>query len=337
MLAYILKRLILMIPTLMGIVVISFIVIHLAPGDPASQKFGGAAQSSSGVNAERGTEMAEKLFRERYHLDKPLYFQFYKFVQRLATLDLTYYQKQGSIMPELWRRLLVTIQINLIVFVLTYLIAVPLGVYSAAFADSPSDRAMTLGLFVLYSLPSFWVATLMIIWLTNQGQWITFPVNGLHDLEASKFTHWQYFCDWVYHITLPVICLTYGSLAYLSRQMRAGMLEVIRQDYIRTARAKGVGEPRVILVHALRNGLFPIVTLFGSLLPFLVGGSVIVESIFNIPGMGWFAYEAVQRREYDIVMATLILSAVLTLIGILISDVMYVLINPQVTFESRAS
>lgn len=337
MIAYILKRLFLMIPTMFGIVVISFIIIHLAPGDPAAQKFGGVGQSSSGVNAERGTEMAEKLFRERYHLDKPLYYQFYKFVQRLVTLDLTYYQKQGSIMPDLWRKLQVTIIINLIVFFLTYLISVPLGVYSATFRDSFSDRAITLILFILYSLPSFWVATLMIIWLTNPGDWISFPVSGIHDLEANKFTNFQYFVDYIHHITLPVICLTYGSLAYLSRQMRAGMLEVIRQDYIRTARAKGVSEPRVILVHALRNGLFPIVTLFGSLLPFLVGGSVIIESIFNIPGMGLFAFEAVLRREYDIVMATLILAAVLTLIGILISDIMYVLINPQVTFESRAS
>lgn len=337
MLAYILKRLILMVPTMFGIIVISFIVIHLAPGDPASQKFGGVGQSTSGVNAERGTEMAEKLFRERYHLDKSYAFQFYKFVQRLFTLDLTYYQKQGSIMPEMGRRLLVTMQINLIVFVLTYLLSIPLGVFSAAFKDSFSDRTITLLLFILYSLPSFWVATLMIIWLTNPGGWISFPVSGLHDLEASRFTTFQYFVDWLHHITLPVICLTYGSLAYLSRLMRAGMLEVIRQDYIRTARAKGVSEPRVILVHALRNGLFPIITLFGALLPFLVGGSVIVESIFNVPGMGLFAFEAVLRREYDIVMATLILSAILTLAGILISDVMYVLVNPQVTFESRMS
>lgn len=337
MIAYLLKRLVLMVPTMLGIIVISFVIIHLAPGDPASQKFGGMGQANRGVNAERGTEMAEKLFRERYHLDKPLHYQFYKFVQRLVTLDLTYYQKQGSIMPQLWRHLLVSILINLIVFVLTYLISVPLGVFSATFRDSLADRSVTLVLFVLYSLPSFWVATLMIIWLSNKGQWLYFPVSGLHDLEAGKFTTFQYVLDYLHHITLPVICLTYGSLAYLSRQMRAGMLEVIRQDYIRTARAKGVGEPRVILVHALRNGLFPIVTLFGSLLPFLVGGSVIIESIFNIPGMGLFAYEAVLRREYDIVMATLILSALLTLVGILISDVMYVLINPQVSFESRAS
>jgi peptide/nickel transport system permease protein len=135
------------------------------------------------------------------------------------------------------------------------------------------------------------------------------------------------------HITLPVICLTYGGLAYISRQMRAGMLEVIRQDYIRTAEAKGCSKSRTILVHALRNGLFPIITLFASLLPFLVSGSVIIEVVFNIPGIGLYAYENVLRREYDVVMATLMLSAVMTLLGILISDIMYVLVNPRVSFE----
>ena len=139
--------------------------------------------------------------------------------------------------------------------------------------------------------------------------------------------------DYVQHIVLPVACLTYGGLAYVSRQMRAGMLEVIRQDYIRTAEAKGAGKSRVILVHALRNSLFPIITLLASLLPFLVGGSVIIEVIFNIPGMGRLQFESIGKREYDIVMTTLILSAVMTLVGILISDILYVVVNPRVSFD----
>jgi peptide/nickel transport system permease protein len=142
--------------------------------------------------------------------------------------------------------------------------------------------------------------------------------------------------DMAWHVVLPICCLTYGGLAYISRQMRAGMLEVIRQDYIRTAKAKGASKRRIILVHALRNSLFPIITLFASLLPFLIGGSVIIEYIFNIPGMGRFAFEGVMRREYDVVMATLTMSAILTLSGILISDILYVIVNPQVTFEEKS-
>ncbi|HVW01781.1 MAG TPA: ABC transporter permease, partial [Planctomycetaceae bacterium] len=317
-----------------GIVVISFIVIHLAPGDPAAQKFGGVGQAASGVNAERGTEMAEKRFRERYHLDKPLYIQFGYFVQRLARLDLQYYQRPESILPDFKRHLAVTLAINAIVFVLIYLLAIPIGVYSASFPNSWGDRITTVGLFMLYSLPSFWVATMLIIYLAGWAKW--FPIGNLHSSNAENMTTFRWCLDWVWHVTLPIACLTYGGLAYLSRQMRAGMLETIRQDYIRTARAKGLPESRVVLVHALRNSLFPIITLFSSLLPFLIGGSVIVESIFNIHGMGWWAFEAIDRREYDVVMATLILSAVMTLVGILISDILYVFVNPQVTFESRS-
>jgi peptide/nickel transport system permease protein len=235
-------------------------------------------------------------------------------------------------MSALW----VTIKINLIAFVLIYLFAVPVGVYSAAFPQSRLDRTLTIALFVLYSLPSFWVAELLRIWFSNKEQAIWFPIMDLHSSGFADMTPWERFCDYLHHITLPVICLTYGGLAYISRQMRAGMLEVIRQDYIRTAQAKGCGKARVILIHALRNGLFPIITLFASLLPFLIGGSVIIEYIFNIPGMGRFAFEGVLRREYDVVMSTLTLSAVMTLLGILISDVLYVLVNPQVTFDDRS-
>ncbi len=332
---YLARRLLLMIPTMLGIVIISFTVIHLAPGDPAAQKFGGAGQANTGMDAEKGTEAAEKRFRERYHLDESIPVQFYHFVMRALRGDLIYYQQEKSILPDLWDAMQVTIVINSIVFFLIYLFAIPSGIVSAAFPHSTLDRTTTVVLFILYSLPSFWVATMLIIWFGNPQQAIWFPISGLHDIDADKMSTWEWTLDYIHHITLPVVCLTYSGLAYISRQMRAGMLEVIRQDYIRTARAKGVSQGRVILVHALRNGLFPIITLFSSLLPFLIGGSVIIETIFNIPGMGRFAFEGVLRREYDVVMTTLTLSAILTLLGILVSDILYVAVNPQVTFDSK--
>ena len=324
-----------MIPTLFGILVLSFFVIKLAPGDPSSQKFGGASQAQSGMNAERGTEDAMKRFRKRFHLDEPLQVQFGYFLKRLFTLDLIYFQQEKPIWPDLVERMKVTISLNLVVFLLIYLFAIPTGILSATFPNSIVDRSTTVILFVLYSLPSFWAAEMLRMQLTDKSQVIWFPVEGLHSSGADQFTAWEWFRDTAHHCVLPIICMTYSGLAYISRQMRAGMLEVIHQDYIRTAEAKGAGKARVVLVHALRNGLFPIITLFASLLPFLIGGSVIIETIFNIPGMGRFAFEGVLRREYDVVMATLTLSAVLTLLGILISDILYVLVNPQVTFDSR--
>lgn len=336
MLQYILKRLMLMIPTLIGIIIVSFAVIKSAPGDPTSQRFGGLGQTGGGIDAQRGTQDAIREFRERWHLDDPLHVQFGYFLKRLFTLDLQYIVKTGSILPDLQDHLLVSIQINLIVFFLIYLIAVPMGIASVTWPRSWFDRISTVVLFMLYSLPSFFVADVLRLHLTGPDAWIQFPVMGLHSDGYQDMPIGERFLDYLHHIFLPVVCLTYGGLAYISRQMRAGMLDVIHQDYIRTAEAKGASRARVILIHALRNGLFPVITLFASLLPFLIGGSVIIETIFQIPGMGYYTVTKIFEREYDVVMATLILSAVMTLLGILISDILYVMINPQVSFENRS-
>ena len=339
---YLLKRLLLMIPTLFGILLVSFLVIRLAPGDPASEKFGGAGQAAAGMNADRGTEAAEKRFRERHGFDKPLPVQFVLFLKRLARGDMIFFQTEQKIWTELWGALKITMLLNLIVFTLIYVAAVPLGILSAAYPRSPFDRASTMVLFILYSLPSFWVAELLRQLIMQKWLWAPLgfegtplPILGLKSQDFDSMTSFQQLLDYGKHIVLPVLCLTYGGLAYVSRQMRAGMLEVIRQDYIRTAEAKGCGKGRVILVHALRNSLFPIITLLASLLPFLVGGSVIIEVIFNIHGMGLLSYEGVLRREYDLVMTTLMLSAILTLVGILVSDILYVVVNPRVSFDGK--
>lgn len=341
MLGYIAKRLLWMIPTFFGIIVISFFVIRFAPGDPASLKYSSAGASSGGIDVARGTEAAEKLFREKYHFDKPVYIQFFYFLPKLAQLDMIRYQSHQSIWPELRRALSVTILINLIVFVLIYVFAVPTGIISAAWPKSFLDQATTLILFMLYSLPSFWVAELLRMavmsdfWQSVGLSSPLVPILGLRSSNWDQLSAWQKFVDYSQHLVLPIICLTYGGVAYISRQMRAGMLEVIRQDYIRTAYAKGASKPRVILVHALRNSLFPVITLLANLLPFLVGGSVIIEYIFSIPGMGKLAFDAVLEREYDLVMVTLMLSAILTLLGILLSDILYALVDPRVSFAGR--
>ncbi len=322
-----------MIPTMVGIVVISFLVMKLAPGDPASIKF--ASGQGGGMDAQRGTEQAITKFRERYGLDRALPVQFGLFLKRLFTLDLVYLQDSRPIWDRFLPALGVTLQVNLIVIVLTYLIAVPLGVFSAAYPRSFADQFLTVGLFVLYSLPAFWVADVLRMEFGDPAGLIHFPVLGLRSDDYERMTAGDRFLDYLHHLVLPVFCLTYPLLAYLSGQMRGGMLEVMKQDYIRTAEAKGASKARVILVHALRNGLFPIITLFASVLPFLIGGNVIIEYVFNLPGMGQLAYRAVLLREYDAAMATLIFSALLTLFGILFSDLLYVVVNPRVSLGGR--
>jgi peptide/nickel transport system permease protein len=333
---YIGRRLLIMIPTFVGIVVISFLVIKLAPGDPGLLKHGNVGQTSAGINAERGTEDALKKFRQKYGFDKPLHYQFGLFVHRIFwERKPISFRDEKVIWPDLWRHAKVTLALNVIVFALIYIVAIPLGIFSAAKPRSRIDTVTTVILFMLYSLPSFWAAELLRSQFGHAGAVVRLPISELESMGADRLPPWERFVDLVKHCILPITCMTYGGLAFMSRYMRAGMLEVIRQDYIRTAEAKGAGPWRVVFVHALRNGLFPVITLFASLLPFLISGSVIIESVFSIPGMGLYAYNAVNEREYDIVMTTLLLSAILTLFGILASDIMYVLVNPQVSFDSK--
>jgi peptide/nickel transport system permease protein len=220
-------------------------------------------------------------------------------------------------------------------FILAYLIAIPLGIYSATHQYSTGDKVTTVILFILYSLPNFWVATMAIVFFGGGDFWDVFPVTGLHSLGAEDMSTWEYLLDLGHHVALPLIIWTYGSFSALSRYMRGSMLEVIRQDYIRTARAKGLSERVVTYKHALRNSLIPIITMLANLLPLAISGSIIIESIFSIPGMGQLSFNAVLFRDYPIIMAVTTISAMLTLSGILLSDLLYAVVDPRITFEEK--
>jgi peptide/nickel transport system permease protein len=229
-----------------------------------------------------------------------------------------------------------SLSLSVVSLLLAYLISIPLGIYSAVRKDSPADRNLTVVLFMMYSLPSFFVATVLLI-LFSEGSDIKalrwFPTGGFQSSYYANLTTLEQFKDVGWHLVLPLICLTYGSLAALSRYMRTGLLEVIRSDYVRTARAKGLPESLVIGKHALRNGLLPILTLLASLLPAVLGGSVIVEYIFGIPGMGLWTIEAIYQRDYNAIMAVQLLTTVLVLVGILITDLSYALVDPRIRFQ----
>jgi peptide/nickel transport system permease protein len=213
--------------------------------------------------------------------------------------------------------------------VLSYLIAIPLGVHTAVRKGSAFDRGVNTLLFVLHSVPAFWAGLLLILACGTSGMGCL-PVIGLHDKDAASFGPLRGAIDVGLHAILPVITLAYGGCAYLARHMRAGMLEVVHQDFIRTARAKGLAESTVVWRHAFRNALIPVITLFASVLPVLIGGSVIVETVFDIPGMGRYVYEGLLQRDYNIIMATTTLSAVMTLCGMLVSDVLYAVVDPRI-------
>jgi peptide/nickel transport system permease protein len=238
-------------------------------------------------------------------------------------------QAKTPVSEELWKRLQVTVPLSLMAVLLSYLIALPLGIFSVRKQGTRLDGSVTVGLFILYSIPSFW-AGLMLILIFGKTGIDLLPVLGLHDKDAETFSTGRYVWDTLLHCILPVATMTYGSLAYLSRQMRGGMLEVIRQDYIRTARAKGLSERVVIYKHALRNSMIPVLTLLASILPILIGGSIIVEAVFNLPGMGKYALEGLYRRDFNIIMATTLFVGVMTQVGILLSDITYSLVDPRI-------
>ena len=227
-----------------------------------------------------------------------------------------------------------SLSLSLTSVVLAYLIAVPLGVFSAVKAGSRADNVMTVGLFVLYSLPTFFTGTVLLKVFADGDPFAWFPVGGFQSPDKHlPVTTLGMFGDVVWHIALPIATSTSVALAALSRYARTGVIDVIRADYIRTARAKGLEEAVVIIKHAVRNGMIPILTLLGGILPVLVSGSVVIEVVFTIPGMGSYLVDSINARDYNAVMAVLLASALLTLVGILLSDLSYALVDPRINLD----
>lgn len=317
-----------MIPTFIGITLITFLVVQLAPGSPIFLKLNSAENMSSSIS-EEVIEQTKKL----YGLDKPLPTRYAIWLGKFLTLDFgTSYKDFRPVTERVLEALPITLQLNFIALFLIYAISVPMGVYSATHQHSLGDRASTMMLFLLYSLPNFWVAMLLMLFLGGGAYLQWFPIFGVSSIGADQWPFYRWLLDRLWHMVLPVFCLTYGSLAMLSRYARAGMIETIRQDYIRTARAYGFSERVVVYKYALRNSLIPIITLLGALLPEMIAGSVIIESIFSVPGMGKLAFEAIMSRDYPLIMGILSFSAILTLIGLAISDILYALVDPRIKF-----
>ena len=310
-----------MIPMLLGITLISFCVIHLTPGTPV--------ELQTTMNPKASLE-AQKRLKELYGLDKPLYVQYWDWLKRVALLDFgrSFSPDRRPVWDKIKERIGITLSLNIMSLILILAIAVPMGVIAAYRAHSWFDKGTTLFVFFGFSMPSFWLALLLILFFGVYLDWL--PISGLTSLQFSQFTFWGKVRDLAAHVTLPVLGAAFMGLAGMSRYMRGSMLEVIRQDYITTARAKGLPEGTVIFKHALRNALLPVITILGLSVPGIIGGSVIFETIFAIPGMGQLFYGAVMARDYPLVMAELVIGALLTLVGNLLADVCYALVDPRI-------
>ena len=327
MLVYALRRLLLAVPLLIGITFISFLVIHLAPGEPT--------ELSTGDLSVENNAQARQMLRELYGLDQPLHVQYGRWLSRIARLDFgrSFAPDGRPVIQKISERMPVTLLLNVIELLIIIAAAIPVGVLSATRQYSLFDKVTTVFVFVGFATPDFWLALLLMMLFGVQLGWL--PISGLRSLNWEYLTFWQQQWDFASHLLLPVGVATFGGLAGLSRYMRQSMLEVVRQDYIQSARAKGLSERVVIRKHALRNALLPIVTILALSLPGLIGGSVIVESIFAIPGMGQLMVQAVFQRDYPVIMGNLVIVATLTLGANLIADLSYGLIDPRIRFAGR--
>lgn len=237
----------------------------------------------------------------------------------------------------IWDALGITMKMNIIALLLAYFIAIPLGVRLARKRGTKFDRVTSIILFVLYSLPSFWIATIFIVFFTtNEFGMDWFPTYGIrsNDLAENASVFVRFF-DQAHHLVLPILAMIYGAFTFAARQMRGSMLGVIKQDYIRTAKAKGLSDDKVIWKHTFRNSLIPIITMFAGILPSLIGGSFVIEVIFNINGMGRVAYTAVLARNYPVMFTVLMFSAILTMAGMLLADLLYSAVDPRISFTNK--
>lgn len=244
------------------------------------------------------------------------------------------YQDEKPVKTVIWEAIRWTVLLSIISIFLTYLIAIPLGIVSAANKGSMKDQTISTSLFILYSLPSFWVATLLIMFFGGGDFFNLFPSFGVPQ-STENMSFFAKFTNYVWHLTLPIICYTYGGLAFISRQMRGAMVNSLSQDYVRTARAKGLDEEKVLWKHAIKNSLLPIITLFANVFPLAISGAVALELIFSIPGMGKTAYEALVARNYPVVYTIVMFSAILTLVGYLVADILYAVVDPRISYNKK--
>ena len=334
---YLLKRLLLGLVTLLVILFASYALMRLAPGDPTRSSMIGEGAGSQ-LSSEQAALARNDSLRKKLYLDCPMPVGFVMWLKGVLRGDLgesAAVDKGRPVLTLILEKLPVTLKLNILAILLTYLLAIPLGIFSAVRPDTRTDHFITFVLFFLYSLPVLWTALMLQALFCKGGWYPVFPLKGITPDILPGMSTWTILGRTLLHYILPVFCLSYAGFAGLTRFTRSGMMEVIHQDYIRTARAKGVPESGVILHHAFRNALIIMITLFAGLLPSLAGGSILVEYVFNIPGMGSLSMLALSSRDIPLLMALFAFGGILTLAGILLADILYVIADPRIDFGSR--
>lgn len=343
MLKYFLRRLAILIPTLLGVTIVVFGIINLAPGSPVEQKlqqmrFGGGTGAAGESGTRGGTHGVSKEILEalnkQYGFDKPLHQRYVLWLKNIATLNLgESFTYEEPVIDVITSKFPVSLQFGVISLVLSYLISIPLGIVKAVKNGSPFDVSSSIVLFIFYSIPSFMLAILLIVFFSGGSFFEWFPVGGIYSEMYDEFSFFEKVWDRIHHFILPLICYTIGSFTSLTVLMKNSLIDEIKKDYIRTARAKGVDEKTVYMKHALRNALIPIVTGIGGFLMVFFAGSLLLETIFQLDGIGLLSYKSILSRDYNVIMGLVFIQSLLFLIGNVLSDLAYILVDPRIDFQ----
>lgn len=342
MLQYLIRRLLLIVPTLLGITVVVFAIINLAPGSPVEQRlqqlrFGGANMSGTGGGASTNKGVSQEVIdalNKQYGFDKPVHERYWIWLKNLSRLDFgESFSYEEPVIDVIVSKFPVSIQFGVVSFFLTYIVCIPLGILKAVKKGTAFDAITSFSLFVLYSIPPFMLGILLITYFGGGSFYNWFPIGGLYSDNYETFSFGAKIWDRIHHFILPLICYMVGSFTTLTLLMRNSILEEITKDYVRTARAKGLEEKAVYLKHALRNALIPIATGIGSFLSVFFAGSLLLELIFQLDGIGLLGYQSVLSRDYNVLMGLIFIQSVLLLVGNIISDLAYVFVDPRIDFK----
>lgn len=342
MLKYFLRRLAIIIPTLLGVTIVVFVIINMAPGGPIEQKlqqmrFGSGDGSEGGTKSRGATqgvsdEVLEAL-KKQYGFDKPMHMRYLLWLKNIATLNFgESFTYEEPVIDVITSKFPVSLQFGIVSLILSYLVSIPLGIVKAIRKGGTFDLISSFILFVMYSIPPFMLAILLIVFFSGGSFFEWFPVGGLHSEGYDELGSLDQIWDRIHHFILPLICFTIGSFTSLTILMKNSLIEEIKKDYIRTARAKGVDERVVYMKHALKNALIPIVTGLGGFLSVFFAGSLLLETIFQLDGIGLLSYKSVLSRDFNVIMGLIFIQSALFLVGNVISDIAYVLVDPRIDF-----
>lgn len=335
MFIYILRRILLAIPTFLGITLITFLIINAAPGGPIEQKL--QKIRMGGGEGGRGTQISQEVLdalSKQYGFDKPVHTRYFIWLKNISRMDFgESFSYQEPVIDVITQKFPVSLSFGIASLILTYLVCIPLGVKKAIVAGGRFDQISGIVLYFLYSVPPLVMGILLIVWFAGGSHFDLFPIGNMTSDDYDTMTSAGKIWDRTYHFILPLTCYMLGNFTEITMLVRNSMLDVVKSDYIRTARSKGLNLRAVYYKHALRNAMIPVATGLGGFLRVFLAGSLVIERIFNLDGIGLLSYNSILSRDYNVIMGITFISALLLLLGNIISDIIYVMVDPRIDFK----